>query len=152
MCSRRKAGVEPWEETSQDTPEPHTEEMAGASSVMLSRCGSERSFLKGDLAQELNSEVPAPPDANVCHPPLSAWRQMIHSTISPEGDQWTNSTVIHYMPSSTSAPVHFKILKFHFLLMEGFVCGSVCSLLARLVPAEARRGRWIPFNWSYRWL
>ena len=34
------------------------------------------------------------------------------------------------------------------------VCVYVCMYVYRMhaIPAEAGRGRWLPWNWSYRWL
>lgn len=115
--------MEPWEATSQDTPESHTEEMAGASSMMLDSCGvrglssyeilHRSSKRKCQLSLTLTFRV-----SSDC---LETDVSVIPGPLKETSGQIRLSFTTCHQPQLPSAL--FKILNFHFLLMRVLYAG-----------------------------
>jgi len=66
-----------------------------------------------------------------------------------------SSSVSHPPSQFQASPSHSALYLFSILLFyayEYFAYMHVCVPCACLIPAETKRGCWILWNWSYRWL
>lgn len=72
-----------------------------------------------------------------------------HSSILTSGIEWWSLLVIFLLPFICFLSASFaKFIICYVCRCYVCMCTSVCHMCA--VPREAKRGQWIPCNWSYR--